>query len=269
MSIPKKQRFLIWGKTYPELSTKYYETVCTGAVLEDGTPIQIYPIPFRYLSRDDQLKKYQWLTAAISKNESDPRPESHRIDCDSIELGEVVDTDKDEWGRRQAILFQQPGWQFETVEALEDAQRKTSHSLGVITPKEIISIGIKARPDEELQSFEQKRSQLRKSYASERERSLFDELMPPEMKNIEFLSSRIQVEWRSLSNRVHNMQIMDWEIGELQRRVGDQKALTKVRTILNLETHATRFFLGNLRAHPQKFTIIGLWYPKRAQKGLF
>jgi len=43
MAIYEKRRFLIWGKTAPELSTKYQETVCTGAVLEDGTPIRLYP----------------------------------------------------------------------------------------------------------------------------------------------------------------------------------------------------------------------------------
>jgi hypothetical protein len=30
-----KKKFLIWGKTYPEFSKTYYETVCTGAVDAD------------------------------------------------------------------------------------------------------------------------------------------------------------------------------------------------------------------------------------------
>ena len=36
----QNMRVLIWGKTYPELSNKYTETVCTGGVLEDGRPIR-------------------------------------------------------------------------------------------------------------------------------------------------------------------------------------------------------------------------------------
>src|SRR6266478_6463653 len=114
MSVATKKRFLIWGKTYPELSSRYYETVCTGAVLEDGTPIRLYPIPFRYLDEGDKFKKYQWMTAAISKNSSDPRPESYRIDCESIDLGDTIPPDADEWGKRQAVLFQQPGWEFDS-----------------------------------------------------------------------------------------------------------------------------------------------------------
>jgi hypothetical protein len=34
----------------------------------------------------------------------------------------------------------------------------------------------------------------------------------------------------------------------------------------------TYFFLGNIAAHPHKFTIVGLWYPKKqaaGQRGLF
>ena len=59
MPISEKRRFLIWGKTAPELSSKYFETVCTGAVLEDGVPIRLYPIPFRYLDDGERFKKYQ------------------------------------------------------------------------------------------------------------------------------------------------------------------------------------------------------------------
>jgi hypothetical protein len=30
-----------WGKTYPELSKKYLETVCTADVLESGKPARL------------------------------------------------------------------------------------------------------------------------------------------------------------------------------------------------------------------------------------
>ena len=55
----KEERILIWGKTYPELSSKYNETVCTGGTLENGNFVRIYPIPFRYLEQDETFSKYQ------------------------------------------------------------------------------------------------------------------------------------------------------------------------------------------------------------------
>ncbi len=42
-----KQRILVTVKTYPTLSRKYGETVCTAGIGEDGTWIRIYPVPFR------------------------------------------------------------------------------------------------------------------------------------------------------------------------------------------------------------------------------
>jgi hypothetical protein len=51
----KPTKVLIFGKTYPELSTKYVETVCTGGLLESGQPIRLYPVPLRYLEGENQL----------------------------------------------------------------------------------------------------------------------------------------------------------------------------------------------------------------------
>jgi hypothetical protein len=204
------------------------------------------------------------MTAAIGHNPRDMRPESYRIDCDSIETGELIPPDDEEWFRRSEILFQQGSWQFDSVDELMVAQERTKQSLGVVVPKEIISVELHRRPDDELHSFEEKKAAVQKLYKADREQlRLFEELMPSEMKDLEFQQTRIYVQWRSSSDKIHRMQIMDWEVGELQRKVGDQKALTHIRSILNLETHAIRFFLGNIFLHPNRFTIVGIWRPKR------
>ena len=51
----EKQRVLITVKTYPTLSRKYGETVCTAGVREDGTWVRIYPVPFRRLNAEQVL----------------------------------------------------------------------------------------------------------------------------------------------------------------------------------------------------------------------
>lgn len=268
MAIYEKKRFLIWGKTAPELSMKYLETVCTGAVLEDGSPIRLYSIPFRYLEGDDRFKKYQWATARIAPNEFDHRPESFRIECVSIELGNVIKPGADEWFERRQILFQQDGWQFGSVDALAEAQARTSQSLGVVTPQEILSVSIQPRGDDEAKSFEEKRDRIRQKWETQHESCLFEELMPPELKGLDFVKNRICVRWKCVSGKVHNMQIMDWETIELQRKLGDGKALEAVKKYLELNKYAVRFFLGNIKSHPTRFTIVGLWYPKRALRDL-
>jgi hypothetical protein len=65
------------------------------------------------------------------------------------------------------------------------------------------------------------------------------------------------------------MQILDWEVVELQRREGDEKALEKVKQYCDLRAYDLKFFLGNLRLHPASFMIVGLWYPKRVAPSLF
>src|SRR5262249_4696351 len=48
MTMHQRQRILIWGKTRPELSRTYRETVCTGGILADNRRlIRLYPIPLR------------------------------------------------------------------------------------------------------------------------------------------------------------------------------------------------------------------------------
>jgi hypothetical protein len=267
MPIYEKRRFLIWGKTAPELSSKYFETVCTGAVLEDGSPIRLYPIPFRYLDEDDRFKKYQWMTARIAKDTFDTRPESYRIDCETIETGETIGTDQLEWMARSEIVFSKQTWQFDSVTELTRRQAESKQSIGVVRPAQILSIDLRTRPDEEEATFEQKRERLRKKWEAESNGMLFEEFIPPEMKGLEFVKNRIHVKWVCGGGETHSMQIMDWEIVELQRKVGDEKALQAVRDHLDLEKYAVRFFLGNIKQHPTRFTIAGLWYPKR-QAGL-
>ena len=66
-------------KTYPEISRKYTETVCTAGIVADSkTFVRLYPIRFRYLEGKMQFKKYQWIRADITKATSDPR-HSHYI----------------------------------------------------------------------------------------------------------------------------------------------------------------------------------------------
>ena len=51
MTGTEKHRILVTVKTYPTLSRKYGETVCTAGVRADGTWVRIYPVPFRRHSR--------------------------------------------------------------------------------------------------------------------------------------------------------------------------------------------------------------------------
>lgn len=68
-----RKRLLVWGKTYPEFSKTYYETVCTGAIdAETKRLVRIYPITLRH--NKDQFAKYQWIEADAERNPGTSAP---------------------------------------------------------------------------------------------------------------------------------------------------------------------------------------------------
>ncbi len=137
-----KTDILIVVKTYPEISHKYTETVCTAGVLADSkTFVRLYPIRFRYLEGTLQFKKYQWIRANITKANSDPRPESYNIAPDSIELGDMIKAGKT-WETRCEWLLNEKTV-FPSVEALRVVQKNAGTSLGIVKPKIVNRVTIR------------------------------------------------------------------------------------------------------------------------------
>lgn len=262
-----REKILIWAKTYPELSKKHLETVCTAGLLPSGKPLRLYPIPYRYLSDgDEQFKLYQWITADIQKNPDDPRPESYKIDCDSIESGSVIPTTQDEWGKRGEFIYRDTSWHFESVDDLLKAQKETGTSIGVVTPREVTKVEIVTRSEDEARSFAQKFDDLKKTLEAKRAQlEMFERAIPPEMKTLEFQKCRVQVSWLCKTPECagHRMQVLDWGLCELQRRDGDEAALSRMNELCKLNIYDLKFFLGNLFLFPSSFMIVGMWYPKR------
>lgn len=260
----REERILIWGKTYPELSSKYYETVCTGGVRENGEFIRLYPIPFRYLAENASFAKYQWMRVKIKKSKEDPRPESYKVDPATIILEEAISPDKYEWFERKRHIFCIDKFCFASAESLFEENRKTKRSMGFVKPSAIHKIEMEERPTEDFAAF-------KKKFDENQERSkqidLFGDFTIAELKQLQYISKRFKVQWSC--NRPdckgHNMSILDWEAYELLRRVGANEALERLRHILMSGEHNIGFFLGNFRLHPTAFTIGGIWYPKKSK----
>lgn len=259
----KEKRILIWGKTYPELSSKYRETVCTGGTLDTGEFIRLYPIPFRYLSNDATFSKYQWIRARIRKSQDDPRPESFRIDPESIVVEDAINTDKFEWFQRKQVVFKNAKGIFNSVDDLITQNRKDGTSIGFVKPVKISNVYVENRPPEDYITFTRK---FEDAKLKNQQGELFGDLSVEEIKNLQFISQRIKVEWTCASKNCkgHNMAILDWELYELVRKTNIHTALDRVRTILNLDINSIGFFLGNFRLHPKAFSIGSIWYPKKS-----
>ena len=99
------ERVLITVKTYPTLSRKYGETVCTAGVRADGSWMRIYPVPFRRLDEEEQYKKFDWIETNFVRGRSDPRPETHH----PADLAKMLPVGhmgtQDNWRERRELLL--------------------------------------------------------------------------------------------------------------------------------------------------------------------
>ncbi|MGI6346487.1 MAG: hypothetical protein ACOX2U_05010 [Limisphaerales bacterium] len=64
----EKKRIYVVVKTYPTISKKYRELVCTAGVLEDGSWIRLYPVAFRTLEAFQKYPKYSWIEVEVERN---------------------------------------------------------------------------------------------------------------------------------------------------------------------------------------------------------
>jgi hypothetical protein len=259
-------KVLIWGKTYPELSSKYVETVCTGGCREDGSPIRLYPVPLRYLDTGKQYKLYEWIEVAVEKSRSDPRPESYKVNPDKITRVGHLDTERGTWRSRRSIVFRDLRWQFSSIGALKAAQISSGRSFGIVTPAKIEEVKLVPKSSRDKVDYEAKMIEVQSQ----------GDFFRPEYKELEFLLQDIHLLWRCAEScsecrrKPHNMKVLDWGLLELGRRDGWEKAKRRLEEIANLRTYDFKIFMGNFRLHPQVFGIIGLWYPKiPVQKELF
>lgn len=262
-------RLLIIAKTYPELSSKYGETVCTAAVDGQGKPLRLYPIPFRYLAGPQRFERYQWIDVDVAKSKNDPRPESYTVTAETIALGSKEPPTPDEWGKRAQIVLSSPAWQYTSMHKLLDAQRENGQSLAFVSPMLIRGVSVRRRETDDAQSFQEKLDELKKQNAAARlQLVLFERSVPPAMKTLQYIGERVCVDWLCWDSdcQGHSMQILDWEICELARKEGIAAAKKKVETLLDLSHYNTSFILGNFHMYPGSFAIIGLWYPLRSNR---
>ncbi len=121
-------------KAYPEPSAKYGTTVCVaGVTIPEGRWVRLYPIRYTELPGDKRFKKYQLIEVAVAKS-NDPRPESYRIDENSMRiLGEPVGTG-DNWSERKRLLGPAVS---PSLCDLQQLQRLDRRSLGMIRVREV------------------------------------------------------------------------------------------------------------------------------------
>ncbi|MDD2629580.1 MAG: hypothetical protein PHV61_05350 [Limnochordia bacterium] len=277
--MPEKKRIYIVVKTYPTISKKYTELVCTAGVLEDGSWLRLYPIPFRKLDLDQKYPKYTWVQVEVERNTSDFRPETYR----PYNLSEMVveqKPNKVDWDERRRIIFKNKKI-YTNLQELIDKAKSDGTSLAVFKPTEILDFVIE--PTERDWNPET----LECLQILSRQMNLFQtpEEIEAEFRVVPKVPYKFFYKFADDSGKQSKMMIEDWEIGMLyfnclKRANGDENiAINKVKqkyfdTFLKKDLH---FFLGTTRQYHNwarnPFIIIGAFYPpmpsQHQQIGLF
>ena len=262
-------KILIAVKTYPTLSEKYDELVCTAGFKEDGTWIRIYPVPFRKLDYKNQYNKWQWIEMDIVKNTSDFRKESFRpidIDKDFI-MGEKIGT-QNEWAVRKDIVLKNV---HTNMDNLIEQSKNQGVSLATFKPKVLDFVWQES-------SREWDKRILDTVQANQLQGNLFQE--KDETKKLFQVVKKLPYEFSYIfeteDGKERKLMIEDWELGQLywkclESAKGDEEvACRKVREKFFVEFTKSKelyFFLGTTkRFHniaPNPFIIIGVFYPPK------
>lgn len=272
------RRVFITVKTYPTLSKKYDELVCTAGILDDGSWARVYPLPFRKLDYENRYKKYQWMELPLVKNASDPRPESYKItDISKVRLiDEPVGTEQ-AWAERKRIIFAKNAI-YTDLDALIKKANNNDLSIAIFKPTEILEFTVEKTAREwdqnSLKNLKVKASQL----------SLFqpEDEVKREFLIVKKLPYKFSYRFKDSVGKESTLMIEDWEIGALfwnclKQSAGDEvKAIDLVRKkyLAEFSSKEIFLFLGTTRQFhgwaKNPFVIIGVFYPSaHLQNSLF
>ena len=261
-------RVLITVKTYPTISSKYEEVVCTAGLLEDGTWIRIYPIPFRKKDYEQQYRKYDWVEINLVKNKRDFRPESFRpysIDTPIAIVGRI-DTSNN-WQARKDIVLQHVHYDLSKL-ILEAKNKKVCTSLATYKPKEILDFV--AEPVDR----EWDKKIIQKLKAAHKQGNLFEYPEDP-FEVVDKLPYKFKYIFLDQDGKERRMMIEDWETGalfwrQLAKYEGDEKKAVAdvIKKYLDdfAKTKDLYFFLGTTKLHHytshNPFVIVRTFSPK-------
>jgi hypothetical protein len=253
------EELLILTKTYPSPSKKYRETTCVAALTKSGEMRRLFPLPYRLLVDETKFKKWEWIQASVATSTSDQRPESRRIDVDSIHLlGRRVGTESG-WFDRQRLIAPQL---VEDFHDLEERRKRSGYSLGIIRPKAIAALEIAPAKSP---------SWTPEEYQKLIQDGLFD---TDEMKNRIVLEKvPYDFHYRYISGeQVYRHKIIDWEAGALYwkciRAYGRDGWEEKFRQKYEVEFEKKDllFLMGTMHRFPDQWLIVGVIYPPKPQQ---
>jgi len=269
-----RRKVLITVTTYPLPSRTYDELVCTAGVLEDGTWIRIYPVPFKFLQglREEgktSTYKYTWLELDLNRRADDFRPESHspvKYDFADVEVLDSISTKGNGWALRQQFVTANVYTDLEKL--INDSKAPTYRSLATFKPTKFT--GFEWKDEEERDWKPEWKEKLKQ----------MDMFIPQgangagTRKMLPKLPYKFYYKFTDVNGKSSRMMIEDWEIGVLFFKMlrdhgSEEAALAKVKQKYwddFMSKNNIYLFLGTTKQFhaknaPNPFVIIGVFYP--------
>jgi len=121
-----KERILITVRTYPNISAKHIETVCTGGITDGGQWRRLYPVPLRYVEGNQQFKTFDIVEVDV-RPADDGRPESRKPEMPSLKITGHVD----DWPARC-------DWINPTIVESLAAMQAAGRTIGPVAVREVL-----------------------------------------------------------------------------------------------------------------------------------
>ena len=260
-----RKKILIVAKTYPTRSKKYTELVCTAGVDAEGNWYRIYPIPTKTLKDYEGLRKYTWIDAEITKDKSDPRPESYKINTSTLKLLNTLEP-KENWRYRKDIVLKSKIYH-SLKEIISLANDTNELSLCLFKPTKFLHIRFENK-EEEVFSEEEIRDYKNANL------NLFEHSSSCAVKfdAMPQLPYSIKIVFEDREGKESKMNILDWEISQLywnlSRNNSEKETKNKIKSkIESLIEKDLYLCLGTMKQMhgwtSNPFTIIGLFYPPK------
>lgn len=244
-----RKRVLITIRTYPTPSRRTVEASCTAGITEEGEWIRLYPLNYRLLRNNQKFHKFQWIEVDLVRATNDNRPESHKLDTETLTVESAVIA---QWPERERWLAPLRSASFCALKA----ERDLNHfpTLGLFRPKTIVRLKI------ERESPGWSESDLAKL----RQLHMFAKDPPQELEKIPF-KFVYTFTCDDPSCPTHNFSCFDWEMAESYRvwrtRYEDDGWQVKFRETYEremIEKYDTQFFVGNFAQHQANWGIVGI-----------
>ncbi|MBD0371307.1 MAG: hypothetical protein ICV60_10765 [Pyrinomonadaceae bacterium] len=260
MPLRETKRALIVVRTYPIPALSGVEVSCTAAITDKGEWLRLYPVPYRFLKPDKRFKKYQWIDVSVIKA-SDSRPESYTPEINTINvLTDPLPTDN-EWQARKQRVYPLRVPSLCHLQRERDANKYPT--LGFFRPKVIERLRItKATP----QWTQAQLDMLRQGH-------LFEVQPQAELEKVPFDFHYI-FRCEDEACKGHALHCTDWEMGQAWRSWSKQygadwEAPFRQRFETEMiERNDTHFYVGTIQRHPNRWIIIGLFYPPKPKTPL-